>query len=264
MTVRILKFICIGTTLGFLAYGNAMSADYAVGVVNPSVFGGTGVNLYSVTAKGVDLVQQYAFPEADYYGNTAAGPLTLAMDPAHDFVYIAYNGPGLFEDWANPILAAFTITSKGLVYQWQSEIETGDPTLQGTTLEAGPNYVIENTFPDAVDLWVEIYSKSGQHIVDDKGNGSGNASGLISGHISPSGKLYYSCRDVPTTEPVTPANTVVVYELSGTGLLDTSLSKPLATSTDPVFVANVCVPTPPRLADIGGWPLGIVMTHSSV
>jgi hypothetical protein len=147
------------------------------------------------------------------------------------------------------------ITPKGLVYQWQRQMVTGDPTLQGTTLEAGRDYVIENTFPDATDLWVEIYSKSGQHLVQDLGaTGGFDGGGLISGHISYNGKFYYSCRDVPATYPVTPANTVVVYELRDNGLLDTSLSKPLATSTDPVFVANVCVPTPPRFGDPGNDP----------
>ena len=238
-----LKTICIATTLGFLAYGNAIAADYTVGI------GGIGFNVYSITEKGVKLVQQYIYPGDDYTGNPAS-PLRFSINPQHDFVYIAYTAPVPYQ--IDPIIAAYSITPKGLVLQWQSTLLTGDPSLMGTTLVAGRDYVIENTFPVAA-LWVEIYSNSGQHIVDDKDTGVVGQS-LISGHISPNEKFYYSCRGVVTGYTPMPATTVVVYEMVDGGLLDTSVAQPLATSTDPVFAANLCLPTPIRYGAPGNDP----------
>jgi hypothetical protein len=191
--MRILKFACTAATVGSLVFGNAIAVDYAAGIANRSAMaddysvgivnlgtgahgGGTGLNLYSISRKGVDLIQKYILPQTDSTGNLAS-PLTLSMNPAHDFVYVAYTGPHVYagpgssqDAFDQPVLVAFMITPAGLVYQWERQLVTGDPSLQGATLTAGPDYVIENTFPDTENLEVSILSQTrGQVIVDDFG-----------------------------------------------------------------------------------------------
>jgi hypothetical protein len=208
----------------------AIAADYSVGVVGLGVgtgfgYSGTAVNLYRTTAKGVELVQNYISPEIDWTGQFSR-PLTLAVNPTHDFVYIAYTGTPL------PNIVGFKITPLGLVKEWGQELDTGDPSLQGTTLVALDGYLVENTYP-GVGLWVNILTQSGQEVVFDAGS---NGDDLVSGHIDPTGKFYYSCRDVSSspTVPAAPANTVLVFNL------DRSATTPLLTSIDPTFVQGIC------------------------
>lgn len=209
-----------------------MAADYA-NLGSGYEGAGTALNLYSITSKGVDLVQTYVLQQKDYTGQLAS-PLTLSMNPAHDFVYVVYSGPKV-EPGGNsyqPILVAFKITPKGLELQWQNIVVTGDPGLRESSITAGKNYIMENTFP-CCGLVVVIYSQSGQLMVEDPGE---NGEDLVSAHISPNGDFYYSCVEEPTaTYPAPTADTVRVYELSDTSVLYAALVQPLATSTDPTI-----------------------------
>jgi hypothetical protein len=117
-------------------------------------------------------------------------------------------------------------------------MQTGDPGLGGSSIAAGRDYVIVNSFPDGDTLEVRIYSQSGQLILFDEGDNLN----LASGRVSPNGKFYYSCTQTPiSVRPATTANIVRVYDLSEP-IASTSLAQPLATSTDPIFIASVCGP----------------------
>jgi hypothetical protein len=120
------------------------------------------------------------------------------------------------------------------VYQWEQELQTADAGLQGSSIDAVSNYVIERTYPD-FGLWIHILDRSGQEVVEDVGTDGMN---LISGHIDPEGKFYYSCRNLSATYPGEgPANAVAVFKLDRFVTLDTT---PFLTSTDPVFVQSEC------------------------
>jgi hypothetical protein len=215
----------------FLGNSAAIAADYSVGIVGAGTRfdgGGTAINLYRITEKGVELVQDYILQEFDFTGQLSS-PLTLAMDPAHDFVYVAYTGTSI------PNIVGFKITPQGLVKKWEHRLDTGDAGLQGTTLESLQDYLVENTYP--FGLWVHVLTQSGRELVVDAGS---NGLNLVSGHIDPHGKLYYSCRYVtsPPVFPNGPANTVAVYDLDKSGV-DFG-TPPILTSTDPTFVRSIC------------------------
>lgn len=224
-----MKILQTGILLGSLAFANAMAADHSVGIVNlgTGTFGaGTGLNLYSITNKGVDLVKgsPFLFPPDE--------PLLVAMAPAHDFVYVAYeDSPRL------PIIVQYEITPSGLVYRWQAVFSTGDASLQGSSISAVSKYLIEYTYPATPEeLFVYVLDQSGQELVYDIGT---NGSNLVSAHIDPNGKFYYSCRYIASsyTGVNGPANAVAVYRLNTSVTVDTP---PLLTSTDPVFVQSEC------------------------
>lgn len=230
-----MKTLTTVTMLGAMACGSAMAADYSVGIVGAGTGfegAGTSLNLYSITDKGVDLVKgsPYVFPQTVPYSGNAYEPILVSMAPVHDFVYVVYFGvPSL------PIIVQFKITPKGLVYQWQQELSTGDVGLQGSSISTVSNYVIEKTYP-AEALWVHILNRSGEEVVSDAGS---NGDNLVSAHIDPNGKFYYSCRIIPQTYygETGPANAVAVYDLDSSVAVG---SPPLLTSTDPVFVQSEC------------------------
>jgi len=221
-----MKILRTAFLLGSLACASAMAADYSVGIVGlgTGIFGaGTGLNLYSITDHGVDLVagSPFLFPPDE--------PLLAAVAPKHDFVYVAYeDSPSL------PIIVQYKITPTGLVYQWQALFSTGDPSLQGSTLNAVSKYLIEYTYPATPEqLYVYVLDQAGKELVYDYGT---NGSNLISAHIDPNGKFYYSCRYIGSP-PNGPANSVAVYKLDN---LVTPSTPPLLTSTDSVFVQSEC------------------------
>jgi len=224
-----------GMLLGSLACARVMAADYSVGIVDAgSGFAGTGtaLNVYAITARGVDLAPGSPFIFNQTVPGTANAylPAATAVAPANDVAYVAYIGiPSL------PILVQFKITTHGLVYQWQQEISTGDVSLQGTTLGTVATYVIERTFPVG-SLWIHILNQSGRELVSDAGSTGSN---LISGQIDPTGKFYYSCRYVSSSGSGSfgAANSVAVYRLESTM---TDSTPPLATSNDPAFVQSEC------------------------
>jgi hypothetical protein len=229
----LMKMLQTGFLLGSLAFGPAMAADYSVGIVNAGTGfegAGTALNLYSITNKRVDLVQGSPYMLPAVVGGGPYEPILVSIAPEHDLVYVVYF------HWCcgTPVIVQFQITPKGLVYQWEQRLDTGDAGLQGSSINAVSNYLIERTYPGE-GLWVRIHDRSGQEVVDDVGTDGMN---LISGHIDPEGKFYYSCRNLSATYPgEAPANAVAVYKLDRSVTLD---STPFLTSTDPVFVQSEC------------------------
>jgi hypothetical protein len=222
-------------TLGMLTSRIVMAADYSVSIVNAGTgFGGAGtaLNLYSIKKKGVDLVEgsPYVFPQPPAPIYDTFEPIVVAMSPDHDFVYVVY-----VRVTSLPIIVQFAITPHGLEYLWQQELSTGDPTLQRSSIGTVSHYVIEYTYPIGW-LWVHILNESGQELVSDSGT---NGVNLVSAHIDPNGKFYYSCRYISPSYPYAngPANAVAVYTLDK---FVTEGSSPLLTSTDPVFVQSEC------------------------
>jgi hypothetical protein len=238
-----MKLFTVLTMLGLVVSGTVLAEDFSVGLVNPGSGlgneGGTAVNLYGITEKGVKLVQTYVRQKTDYSGNLAT-PLIVAINPQHDFVYVVYTGPVYDKsgDTYQPILVGFKITAKGLEEAWEDEVATGDPSLQGTSISAENGYVIENTFPSETALYVIVVNQAGQEIVSDESD----TPAVVSGHIK--GKLYYSCRARSpygrSTPVAPPATSVAVFISEHDVELFTTKVAPLTTSTDPVFVASVC------------------------
>jgi len=226
-----MKLLTAIAMLGVLAGGGAMAADYSVGIVNlgtGTLGGGTALNLYATKKTGIDLVQTYVLPQNDFTGNPSS-PLTLAMNPAHTFVYVVYTG------LSQPNIVGLKMTPTGLVYEWQDEIQTGDAGLQGTTLTAGHNYVIENTYP--FGLWEHVVSQAGGELINDYENGGGSGVYLISGRVDSARTFYYSCL---STSASPPATSVSVFRVESGVDVYTSSASPAATSTDPAYVQSVC------------------------
>jgi hypothetical protein len=222
-----------GILLCSLAFGSAMAADYSVGIVNKgSGFqgAGTALNLYSISHKGIDLVRGSPYVLPPTIGGGPNEPILVSIAPEHNLVYVVY----FHICCGEPMIVQFKITPRGLVYQWEQELQTADAGLQGSSIDAVSNYVIERTYPD-LGLWIHILDRSGQEVVEDVGTDGMN---LISGHIDPEGKFYYSCRNLSATYPGEgPANAVAVFKLDRFVTLETT---PFLTSTDPVFVQSEC------------------------
>jgi hypothetical protein len=226
-----MKLLTAIAMLGVLAGGGAMAADYSVGIVNlgtATLGGGTALNLYATKKTGIDLVQTYILPQNDFTGSLSS-PLTLAMNPAHTFVYVVYTG------LSQPNIVGLKITPTGLVYEWQDEIQTGDAGLQGTTLTAGHNYVIENTYP--FGLWEHVVSQAGVELINDYENGGGSGVYLMAGRVDSTRTFYYSCRSTSSSPPAT---SVSVFRVESGVDVYTSLASPTASSTDPAYVQSVC------------------------
>ena len=226
-----MKLLTAIAMLGVLAGGGAMAADYSVGIVNlgtATLGGGTALNLYATKKTGIDLVQTYILPQNDFTGSLSS-PLTLAMNPAHTFVYVVYTG------LSQPNIVGLKITPTGLVYEWQDEIQTGDAGLQGTTLTAGHNYVIENTYP--FGLWEHVVSQAGVELINDYENGGGSGVYLTAGRVDSTRTFYYSCRSTSSSPPAT---SVAVFRVESGVDVYTSLASPTASSTDPAYVQSVC------------------------
>jgi hypothetical protein len=224
--------------------GSAFAADYWVGVEGTgfSGVGGAGLNLYSVTDKGLTLVGggPYILQQEDVNGHLAY-IMGLSISPKHDFVYVAYSGTEALSN-GQPILVGFQITPNGLVKQWEQAIQSGADGLNGGSLEAMDNYVIENTRP-CCGLVVTVINESGQQLLTDSGSSGRHYIDLVSGYIEKSRKFYYSCRDVgwDGTNPIGPANTVVAYDLKANAVgFFTGDATPLFSSTDLSLVQSVC------------------------
>src|SRR5216684_8484 len=104
-----MKLLATMAIFGFLASGGAMAADFSVGIVNlgtGTLGGGTALNLYSIEKTDIDLVQTYVLNQNDFTGKLSS-PLTLAMNPAHNFVYVVYTG------LSQPNIVGFKITPTG-------------------------------------------------------------------------------------------------------------------------------------------------------
>jgi hypothetical protein len=64
--------------------------------------GGTGLNLYSITSKGVKLVETYTLQNTGVKGQAYA-PLTVSVNPAHNFVYATYAAVSSLQDHSRGI-----------------------------------------------------------------------------------------------------------------------------------------------------------------
>lgn len=215
--------------------GPLMAADYSVTTVRPitptGFDPGNGLNLYSITARGVELVKgsPYVFQQIDFTGQLAS-VFAVEMTPDHDFVYVVYSGT------VQPVVVGFSITPKGLVYQWQKVFTTGSERLShGATVTAENDFLVGNANPSGGVHLVAIFNQSGQIIADE------NSSFLVSGHVNRNGKFYYSCRssNSDSSGGVPPADSVAVFDLKK-GLASRSNTIPVFTSKDPKFVRSVC------------------------
>ena len=227
-----MKFLAATAILGVLAGGSAMATEYSVGIANlgSGVFGGgTAIKLYATTGKSITLVQTYVLHQKDFTGNLAS-PLTLALNPARDFVYVAYTGLG------QPNIVGFKITATGLDLEWEKELNTGDASLQGTTLSAGPGYVIGNTNPIPGELLLRVVDQAGAEVLNDVEDGFGGV-WLISGQVDATHTFYYSCRN---STPSPPATSVSVYEFKAGVDVSAPSTKPVASTKDAAYVQSVC------------------------
>lgn len=225
------------TLLGVLVAGSAAAADYAVSVVNGTIgpFGGGAINLYVTSEHGIDHVSSFVFDQIDYTGYPAT-PFLAVINPAGTFVYAAYSGNN--QSNGEPVLVGLKVTGTKLEYQWQQELETGDSGLQGATLVAGPDYVIENTFPDPLSpfpLALYVVNQTGTQILSDGGKGTGMQ--VVAGIVNPTASLYYSCRSATGSSPATE---VSVYALKAGVDVKTGTAKPAGHSTNPAYVEAVC------------------------
>jgi len=226
-----MKLLAVMSMLGGLASGSALALDYSVGITNigsGALGGGTAINLYATKNAGIDLVQTYVLQQDDFTGKLAS-PLILAINPAHDFVYVVYTGVSV------PNIVGFEIASTGLVKKWEAPVATGDVGLQGSNITAGPNYVIENTYP-AGSLWVYVVGQSGVDLLLDNQSESSSVF-AVSGQVDSTRTLYYSCRAASSSLPAT---SVSAYKFESGVYVFTATASPVATSTDPVYVQSIC------------------------
>ncbi|MGO9994342.1 MAG: hypothetical protein ACLPTF_17755 [Steroidobacteraceae bacterium] len=169
------------------------------------------------------LPQTLAPPSA-----TPWGPALVSVTADHKYAYVVYYSETVYP----PLLVQFAITARGLVYEWQRPLQTGTTYLDFLTINTEGDYFTYYINPDGLQIF-EVVDESGQLVVDDGGTFLPPLE-IISGHIDPNGKFYYSCRYVGAPYSIGPANTVAVYELPF------NFATPLVTSTDPVFVQSKC------------------------
>jgi len=229
------RIVRIALALGLMfGAGELMAADYSITTVrpvSPTAFDpGNGLNLYSITAKGVELVKgsPYVLQQTDYTGQLAS-IFAVVMNPDHDFVYVVYSGN------VQPIVVGYSITPKGLIYQWQKIFTTGSNNLQLATVSAVNDFLVGEAHPAPFAHLVNVFNQDGQIIA---GEFSEN---LVSGHVNRNGKFYYSCRatNFDAYGGIPPADSVAVYDLKK-GLVSGTNTVPVTTSTDPTFVRSVC------------------------
>jgi hypothetical protein len=228
-----MKLFGIISSIALLGAGSAGAADYSVGIANLGsglYGGGTAINLYSTSKTGISLIQTYVLDQKDFTGNLAT-PLILAVNPAQSFVYVVYTG------LSQPNIVGFKIASTGLTLSFEKEIGTGDSSLQGTTIAAGPDYVIEYTYPATADqLWLQVLDQTGKESMHDLDPGTGGV-WLVTGQVDSTRTYYYSCRGSSSTPPAT---SVSVFAFKAGTDVDATSATPLATSTDPAYIQSVC------------------------
>ena len=225
-----MKLLATLIILGCLAGVNAKATDLSVGIVNLGSGwegGGTALNLYATSTTGITLIETYVLNQKDSTGNLAS-VLTLAMNPAHTFVYVVYTSTGV------PNIVGFAMTITGLVPKWERELNTGDAGMQGGTITAGPNYVLEKLYP--FDLWVTVLGQNGQELMTDAEEDFGDT-WVVSGSVDSTRSYYYSCR---SESPSTAATSVAVFKFEAGLDVMVGSATPVATFTDPTFIQSVC------------------------
>lgn len=184
------------------------AADYSVAIV-PG-----GLNLYSITKHGIHLVggTTYVLKHQAPISSLSTIPVLVAMNPAHDFVYVEYVSPpesSIVEDQHGlPSIVGLQITPHGLVYKWSAMVqiqgyETNSPAY---SLVAGRDYVLVNNYPGGPPaiitngvptcsstcgaLFVQVIKKSGEQVFWDAGV---YLAEVTSAHFSPTAKFFYAC-----------------------------------------------------------------------
>ena len=217
--MKLLKKISI---LGMLVSGSAMAADYSASITP------AGINLYAITANGVELVagSPYVLPQPG-----APYPLTpaiLAISPQHDFLYVVYEQLPYHGDLSQDVkVVGLQITAQGLVNQWSVGMNMDPAEYKFISLNATLQNVIVFTRPNG--LFAAIFNEAGTNLF---GDGSHGGDQLLSGRVAPDSGFYYSCRKSVAATPY-----VNVYLLGTTASPSPSL---LLTSYDPDFMQSVC------------------------
>ena len=215
-----MKILYGAILIGFLACGSSMAADHSVGIVSLGTLpfeAGTGLNSYSISEKGIDLLP--GSPYVPPYGllpprtkcSWEPGRVSVTGDQHYAYVFYYCDSPF-------PILVQFAITSDGLVYEWQRATDFGDGAEPGMSTTA--DYVLVTWAGEGGSTGVVIYNERGDEVISDGGY-------QITGQIDPQGHFYYSC------SPNGPY--VAVYNVPRT-----MGRPPLVESTDPVFVQSKC------------------------
>jgi hypothetical protein len=207
--------------LGMMACSGAMAADFSASITPQ------GINLYETPAQGMVLVQgsPYVLPQPG-----VAYPLTpqlIAMSPGHDFLYVVYEQVPFHGDLPKDVnVVAFQVTDSGLVNQWSFALNMDPAEYKYISLVAGLNSVIVVTRPNG--LFANVFNEAGQQIYGDVSHGGDQ---LLSGHVAPDNRFYYSCRQNASGAYVS------VYDLGTVQSPGTSL---LLTSYDADFIRSVC------------------------
>lgn len=228
--MQLLRSIAV---VGILMTGNALAADnpdYSVSIV--AATGGTGISLYATSKIGINLIETLVLDQSNGGGGLLQ-PVAFAMNPAHDFVYVVYQGSGF-----QPRVVGYSISRLGLTHQWEKELNTGDFDLSGSTITAGPNYLIEYTYPAGPDqLFLYVLDQdTGKDLMHDVDPGA-NGVWLITGRVDPTRVYYYSCRSTSVSPPAT---SVTVFAFKPGTEVQTGSATPVATSNDPNYVQSVC------------------------
>jgi hypothetical protein len=237
--------IVLGTLLG-----TAQAADHSIAIATG------GVNLYSITNKGVDLVKGSPFAPSPtlFPDQSTPVPVLAAMNPAHDFAYVVYEGTNPGNSKAVTILG-LKVTDTGLTVEWSNEVVlTGDPTtLSDSILIAGRNYAALSYSQSAFNSRqaAQIVNKKGQHVAYFNLDLAWTD---LSVYVDPDQNFVYSCY-LGTTSPESPPGTpqvptVMIYkleagELAGTAPYPFPAPQLILASSDPVFVPSVCGPLKP-------------------
>lgn len=235
--------------VSLLTMGAAFAADHSVS----SVPG--GINLYSITDHGVDLVAGSPFVPnpipPGYDGSDAPNisPAFLAINPEHNFVYALYeqaDGPAT--------LIGYRITEDGLEEEWSDATGIGgiggNHNSVATLLTVGRNYAMVDLFqPEtspAEASRAQLYNQAGQFVTSAEGYIANPEQGIffvfLSLAVDTRGSFYYVCLQ-STVAPN--QQEVSVYSMKGdplSGHAPYPFAPPrlVLTSTDPSFVQSEC------------------------
>jgi hypothetical protein len=216
--------------LGLLVCGGAFAEDFSVVIAgSPGPHGiGTGLNLYATTKKGVKLVEgsPYVLPASLLPPSSYPwGPALLAVTADQNYAYAVYYSLNFYPAF----IVQFAITAKGLEYRWMQPLTAGNNDLGNVSISTVGDGVGYYSNPVDYSFTFTVFDVSGNGIIYDDGGG------VVSGHVDPHSKFYYSCRTAQGYGggPGGGAGAVAVYALP----FD---SAPLAISTDPLYVQSVC------------------------
>jgi hypothetical protein len=171
-----MKLLAAMSVFGMMASSAAM-ADHSAAITTE------GINVYTITQKGVDLVKgsPYVLPQPG-----VAYPLTpqlIAISPAHDFLYVVYE---LLPFQGNPTedvtVVGFAITDQGLVKKWSYPLNMDPAEYVNIALDVGLDTVIQYYRPGNDNRYAIITNEQGTTIATDGSYEPGtNEDHLVSG-----------------------------------------------------------------------------------